>query len=69
MKLLLVGLLTVVASGPANDQPEMMLVPRESAEALVKENLERQQNEDTLLQMLREQGKRIQQLQSSSNCV
>lgn len=69
MKLLIAGLLTVVASGPANDEPEMILVPKASAEAIVKENLEYRHNQDKLLEMLRDAGKRIEKLQSGSNCV
>lgn len=69
MKLLLAGLLTVVAAGPTNDSPEMILVPRETAEAIVKENLKQQSVIEQMDQIIGEQQKRIKTLQSNSNCV
>ena len=68
MKLLLAATMTLItASAPANEV-EMMLVPKSSAEMIVKDNLELQK----ALEVERAQAavlrQRLEKLQSSSNC-
>lgn len=68
MKLILASLLTIAASGPANEAPEMILVPRTSAEMIVQENLKQQGIIEQMDAIIGEQRKRINQLQSGTNC-
>ena len=67
MKRVLVVLLTLVStSAPAG---ELMLVPKDSMEAMVIENLRQQALIEQLLEGLNAQHKHIQRLQSATNCV
>ena len=68
MKLILAATMTLItASAPANEV-EMMLVPKTSAEMIVRENLELQNALGTEREAAAVLRQRLQKLQSSSNC-
>ena len=68
MKLILAATLTLItASAPANEV-EMMLVPKASAEMIVRENLELQHALEVERAMATAMRQRLEKLQSSSNC-
>jgi Skp family chaperone for outer membrane proteins len=67
MKFLLVAALTLTTASTAAD-PEMILVPKASAEALVQENLKQQATLDAYESLFQSQAKRIHQLQNRGNC-
>ena len=68
MKLAVAAVLTLVtASAPANEV-EMMLVPKASAEMIVRENLEMQKALEVERARSAVLQERLKKLQSSSNC-
>ena len=68
MKLILAAALTTItASAPANEI-EMMLVPRQTAEQIVLENLRLQKELEGALEVGAAMRKHIDKLQSSLNC-
>ena len=68
MKLILAATMTLItASAPANEV-EMMLVPKASAEQIVRENLELQKALEVERAQAAVMRQRLEKLQSSSNC-
>lgn len=69
MKLILAAVLTLIAASAPANQVEMMLVPRESAEGLVKDNLRLQGEVEALRDAYEKLRKHRDTLQSATNCA
>lgn len=69
MKLLAAVLLSAIAASAPANEAEMLLLPKATAEEIVKENLRMQSVIDALEEQAAAMLKHIQKLQTMSNCV